>query len=268
MFYKVNWIKTHLSIVPFLCFVCNSIAQTNPDKVSHAEPLYFDLVRDLGARKGEREFNAGVDIKNVKRCNEQEYLIEYEFAPVNCLGVEVEADFSYFRKAADNIEILNHKLECLKLSTQYSFFVSRTLKTTLAIGYTQIIDFEHFNYNRKTDLFSGAVYSPFFIAAKRWNKNLHTLVYASPLLKYDSTINSWVLNWQINTSFLCPIPGTVHFTGVELNHEINKGEYILTIRPQIKIKLSRKFAIGAVAGVPINKSNKNYGSFLRIIYEP
>lgn len=27
-----------------------------PDKVHHAEPLYNDLVRDLGARKGEKEF--------------------------------------------------------------------------------------------------------------------------------------------------------------------------------------------------------------------
>ena len=26
-----------------------------PDKVLHAEPLYIDLIRDLGARKGEKE---------------------------------------------------------------------------------------------------------------------------------------------------------------------------------------------------------------------
>ena len=30
-----------------------------PAKISHAEPLYLDLVRDLGARKGEREWNVG-----------------------------------------------------------------------------------------------------------------------------------------------------------------------------------------------------------------
>ena len=28
-----------------------------PDKVLHAEPLYIDLIRDLGARKGEKEYN-------------------------------------------------------------------------------------------------------------------------------------------------------------------------------------------------------------------
>jgi hypothetical protein len=31
-----------------------------PDKVLHAELLYIDLIRDLGARKGEKEW---------KRCN-------------------------------------------------------------------------------------------------------------------------------------------------------------------------------------------------------
>lgn len=29
-------------------------------KVLHAEPLYIDLIRDLGARKGEREWNVGL----------------------------------------------------------------------------------------------------------------------------------------------------------------------------------------------------------------
>lgn len=28
-------------------------------KILHAEPLYIDLIRDLGARKGEKEWNVG-----------------------------------------------------------------------------------------------------------------------------------------------------------------------------------------------------------------
>jgi hypothetical protein len=31
-----------------------------PPKVLHAEPLYIDLIRDLGARKGEKEWNVGL----------------------------------------------------------------------------------------------------------------------------------------------------------------------------------------------------------------
>ena len=31
-----------------------------PLKIEHAEPLFIDLIRDLGARKGEREWNVGM----------------------------------------------------------------------------------------------------------------------------------------------------------------------------------------------------------------
>lgn len=33
-----------------------------PDKVLHAEPLFIDLIRDLGARKGEKEWNVGLGL--------------------------------------------------------------------------------------------------------------------------------------------------------------------------------------------------------------
>jgi hypothetical protein len=32
------------------------------DKVLQAEPLYIDLIRDLGARKGEHEWNVGIGL--------------------------------------------------------------------------------------------------------------------------------------------------------------------------------------------------------------
>ena len=35
------------------------------DKVLHAEPLYIDLIRDLGARKGEREWNIGLGMTDI-----------------------------------------------------------------------------------------------------------------------------------------------------------------------------------------------------------
>lgn len=264
----MNKIKTYFSAVAIFVFVSNCIAQTKPDKVSHAEPLYFDLVRDLGARKGEKEINIGTDFTNIKNYNENAFLVEYEFAPINRLGFEVEADFSFFRRTAENVEVPNHKLECLRFSTQYSFFVSTKLKTTLAVGYTQIVEFTDFKHYGKSNFFTGTVYNPFFVAAKRWGENFHTLVYTSPLLEHDFVTNKLAVNWQINTSFLCTIPQTKHFAGVELNHEINNGKYELTIRPQIKIKFSKKLAIGIVTGIQINKPNESCSSFLRIIYEP
>ena len=72
-------IKTSLVLTLLLASSAYSIAQiTNsqndsiyiqqvegskgPDKVLHAEPHYGDLIRDLGAGKGEKEWNRGVGL--------------------------------------------------------------------------------------------------------------------------------------------------------------------------------------------------------------
>lgn len=51
-----------------------------PDKVLYAEPLFIDLIRDLGARKGEKEWNFGMGLTDFKSYDEYEFLAEYEFA--------------------------------------------------------------------------------------------------------------------------------------------------------------------------------------------
>jgi hypothetical protein len=87
-------------------------------------------------------------------------------------------------------------------------------------------------------------------------------------LEHDFAKNSLALNWQINTSFHYVIPQTKHFIGVEFNKEINNTKIEMTIRPQIKMKLTTRLAIGIITGIPINKHNEGCSSFLRIIYEP
>ena len=53
-----------------------------PNKVTHAEPLYIDLIRDLGARKGEREWNVGLGLTDRSDYDEYITLVEYEWAPI------------------------------------------------------------------------------------------------------------------------------------------------------------------------------------------
>src|SRR5690606_32307540 len=62
---------------------------SEPTKVLHAEPLYIDLIRDLGARKGEKEWNLGLGITDKNKYDEYLALVEYEWAPLNRLGLEV-----------------------------------------------------------------------------------------------------------------------------------------------------------------------------------
>lgn len=262
-------IKTYLTLAFLSVLTNNSLAQTNAklDKVSHAEPLYFDLVRDLGARKGEKEINIAADFSKSKNHNEYAFLVEYEFAPINRLGLEVEADFSFFKRTGNTSEILSSKLESLRFSAQYSFLVSTKLKTTLAVGYTQILECTDFNLYGKENLITATVYNPFFVAAKRWGSQFHTLIYIGPLLEHHFLKDNLDLNWQINASAHFVVPGTKHFIGIELNEEIINNKSEITIRPQVKIKFNEKLALGIVTGLPVNHKKENYSSFFRIIYE-
>ena len=71
------------------CYSAFAQTQSKPVKVSHVEPIFQDLVRDLGARKGEKEFNLGADFSSGAHYSENGYLAEYEFAPINRLGLEL-----------------------------------------------------------------------------------------------------------------------------------------------------------------------------------
>lgn len=266
-------IKRHLtaglligsSIIP-----CNASAQnknSKPDKVAHAEPLYFDLVRDLGARKGEKELNIGSDFSSASGYHKNILLAEYEFAPVDRLGLEVEADVALYNGIVPQAEVPHNKLECLRLSAQYSFLVSPRHQATLAAGYTQIVSFSAFRPGENERFISGMVYNPFFVAAKRWGRNIHTLVYCSPLILHNIGSAATGIQWQLNTSLHYTIPKTKNFIGIECNQEIRQGKQTFTLRPQVKIQISKNLAAGLVAGLPVAQKEERVSTFVRIIYE-
>jgi len=246
----------------FICALATSIAglaQENkslPDKIHHAEPLYNDLVRDLGARKGEKEFNVGADIKRTRSADEFGYLLEYEFAPIDRLGLEAETDFTYSRSRMANVSSSN-QLERLRLSSQYSFYVSKKHATTLAVGYTQIFNFVD----------GGTAFNPFFIAAKNWNSNWHALVYTGPELAYHYASSKMNMIWQFNTSFHYTVPQTDHFIGIEVNQEISSDEIRTILHPQIKLGLNNKLAIGMAVGLPLSGKEKTLSGFWSLIYQ-
>lgn len=239
---------------------------SKPDKIAHAEPLYFDLVRDLGARKGEKELNIGSDFSSVSCYNKNTLLAEYEFAPLNRLGLEAEADLALY-KGMGQAEVPGNKLECIRLSAQYSFLVSSRHQATLAAGYTQIVEFREFRPSEQQRFVSGMVYNPFFVAAKRWGRNIHTLVYCSPLILQETGSRPSGIKWLLNASLHYTIPKTKNFIGIECSQEIRQGKTALTLRPQVKIQVSKSLAAGLVAGLPIGQKEERVSSFVRIIYE-
>lgn len=237
-----------------------------PLKIKHAEPLFYDLVRDLGARKGEKEFNIGADFKNASTFKEHALLAEFEFAPIHRLGLEAEADISLYTASRSQEKHPGNRLESIRLSGQYSFWVSSRYRGTMALGYTQILELTDFRNYGKGGLLTGAIGSPFFVVAKRWKANWHSLLYVSPLISYTVGEKGHAA-WMVNVAVHYTLPHTGHFIGVEMNTETDHGYCKVTLRPQIKLKLHPRLAAGFVAGVPLAAQEEGFSSFIRLIYE-
>lgn len=242
-----------------------------PEKVLHAEPLYIDLIRDLGARKGEREWNVGLGLTDNTSHDKYTALVEYEFAPVNRLGFEIELPFSFYYRTNGQVakdSIPRSGLNGLKLATQYSFFVSEKLKTSMALGYIHEFEMVPFNRYRSSKIYAGNIYNPFFVAAKRWGNNFHTLLYTGPVMGQHLGSHHVQTTWQINTNLHYMISGTRNFIGIEFNKELHKEDFDMTIRPQMRVGIAENLLIGIVAGIPIKREVERFSTFVRFIYEP
>ena len=244
-----------------------------PLKLLHAEPLYIDLIRDLGARKGEKEWNFGLGLIDNLTYDEYEALVEYEWAAFNRLGFEVELPFSFYYNGAglihDSVQQKpGSRLSSLKLATQWTFMVNEKAKTSLAIGYLHEFLLPAFrNYNNEAGL-TGHAYQPFFIAAKRWKSNFHTLLYTGPIFEFERANGKWHNLVQSHLSFHYMLPGTRNFVGMETNTYFNRSDFDMTIRPQMRLGITDHLLIGIVAGIPVKRENQRMSTFFRIIYEP
>ncbi len=243
--------------------------QKEPDKVLHAEPLYIDLIRDLGARKGEKEWNLGLGLTDNLRFDSYEALIEYEWAPADRLGLEVELPFTFYSpvNGTANDSVPSNRLNSIKIAAQWSFFVNEPMATSMAFGYINEFELSDFRAFGKPFL-RGNIYNPFLVVAKRWGNNFHSLIYTGPLVEQDFRTNRFHTTYDVNTSFHYMIPGTRNFIGVEFNKSISRGNFDMTMRPQMRLGIADNLLIGIVAGIPVSRENERLSSFVRLIWEP
>lgn len=241
----------------------------NPDKVLHAEPLYIDLIRDLGARKGEKEWNIGIGLTDNLNFDAYEALIEYEWAPIDRLGFEVELPFTFYtpQLGINRNSIPSNGLNSIKLATQWSFFVSEPMATSMAVGYINEFELSDFR-NFGQPFIKGNIYNPFFVVAKRWGSNFHSLMYTGPRIEQIFETNKFQTTYDINTSFHYMITGTRNFVGIEFNKTLDYGKLDTTLRPQMRLGIADNLLIGIVAGIPISRENQRFSSFWRLIWEP
>lgn len=242
-----------------------------PLKINHAEPVYIDMIRDLGARKGEKELNLGWQMNQKTNYMEQGGFIEYEFSPLNRLGLEVEIPFNYYyTDLSKNSEPLpNEKIEGIKLAAQYTFLVSPKYQASMAFGTIYELELHSYKtFSRNKQALIGNDLNPFLIVAKRFGQNFHTLIYTGPVFHREFQSTEHYVEYQINLSAHYILPHTKNFIGIEINQEIIQDKPETIIRPQIKLKLAQGIALGLATGIPTQPKNSGLSFIARLIYEP
>lgn len=239
-------------------------------KVKHAEPLFNDIMRDLGARKGEAEWNVGFGIADYKTHTEYFGFIEYEWAVADRWGLEVEVPFSFNKTLGmANPNVPNNRIEGVKLATQYTFLVNEEAQLSMGVGY--IHEFE-LNYLKNLDgdgpLFIGMRMNPMFIAAKNFC-NFSAMLIAGPVFENHFHTGVTDVLGTVNASIMYVVPGTQNFVGIENNMDFDKDNFQYYLRPQVKVGVLHNLAIGLVTGIPVSSSRTAKMDFLtRIIWEP
>ncbi|WP_131960261.1 HAEPLYID family protein [Dyadobacter psychrotolerans] len=248
----------------------DSIQPKRPLKIRHAEPLYMDLIRDLGARKGEKEWNVGYGIEGHKDYTINHSFVEYEFSPMNRLGLEVEVPFAFYRtvNGSEATDIPRNRIEGLKLAAQYTFLVSEKHQMSMAGGYMhEFRTHSFYSIDHGRGMLKGNTMSPFLIVAKKWGSRINSMVYTGPEWEFTPGEVKRELFYQVNASVHYVLPSG-NFVGVEMNDEFTDKVNSLVFRPQMKLILNSRLALGLVTGIPTNFKNNGMSFMTRIIYEP
>lgn len=240
-----------------------------PLKILHAEPLFIDLIRDLGARKGEKEWNVGIGMTDNLKFDSYEALVEYEWAPIDRLGFEVELPFTFYSPVGGSLRdsVPSNRLNSIKIATQWTFLVNDPMAMSMAVGYINEFELSDFR-NFGQPFIKANIYNPFFVVAKRWGTNFHSLIYTGPMIEQNFSTHKFHTTYDVHTSFHYMISGTRNFIGIEFNKTFNKGDFDMTLRPQMRVGIAENLLIGIVTGIPVNRENQRLSSFLRLIWEP
>ena len=240
-----------------------------PVKVKHAEPLYIDLIRDLGARKGEKEWNVGFGLIDNLNHDEYEALVEYEWAVADRIGLEVELPFLFYSSNSLSKESApSNRIESIKLAGQWSFIVNPKTKSSLALGYINELEFVDLDVMDSKNVFQENIFNPFVIAAQRIGANWHSLIYTGPNWKYALNNGHVTSGYEAHFNLHYMIPNTNNFVGFETNMNWERGDFITILRPQMRVDVTEEIKLGLVVGVPLEKADERMSFFIRMIWEP
>ena len=258
---------------------CQKEKKEEPTK--HYMPLYLDIPAEMNVKKGYKEINVAGGYADFNDFNGVRTLLEYDFAPIDKLGFEIEVPFVFVNQKTNTIQHEStdavvpeeggavKSAMALRVGFNYSLFNNTKTKTSVSVGYFnefELTPFEHFG----KPLLEGNVYNPFVAVAKIWGNRLHTMIYTGPAIKQSLEHHTTKTAYRFNTivSFRFGKGGRESFAGIECNQtwaQHDAGQMIL--RPQIQLAITENWKLGFVAGIPIASNNHFNGSgFLRLIY--
>jgi hypothetical protein len=195
------------------------------------EPMIFDMMRPLGAQKGEMEVNALAMTTSPFRPREAEWAPELEYAFADGKAIEFELPFNGAR------------LEALKLGLQAAFGASADGRSAHGVQYLGI-------YDRDTGRYSNAL---LYMAGHRFNARWSTMNMIGLddiALKRRNGRNAMLLN---HATFYDVNAGTV--AGVELN-VAGGAERLVRVAPQLHQRLADKINVQAAAGVEKHRHHR------------
>ena len=276
----------HFSISTFLLlFSFSAFCQEEKKEdvaLKHYMPLYLDIPAEMNVKKGYKEINVAGGYADFEHFSGQRALIEYDFAPTDKLGFEIEMPFIFVKQKTqtttttgqDDVIVPEEggaakSANALRIGFNYALFASQKAKTSVSVGYFNELEFTPFEHFGKP-LFEGNIYNPFVAVAKIWGTRLHSMVYTGPAIKQSFEHHETKTIYRFNTilSYRFGSGNKESFIAMECNQTWANGDAgQLVLRPQIQVELTEKFKLGFVGGIPIATANHLSGSgFLRLIY--
>ena len=268
-------------ILTIIALNANSQSQKNTEtELKHYMPLYLDIPAEMNVKKGYKEINIASGYADFRDFKGQKALIEYDFAPIDKLGFEIEVPFTFVQEkialptTTQEYDVPEEgsapsNAMALRLGFNYSLYASQKSKTSISIGYFNEFELTPFNHFGKP-LLEGNVYNPFIAVAKIWGSRLHTMIYTGTATKQSFEHHQTTTAVRFNTivTYRFGKENKESFIGIESNQTwANKANGQMVLRPQAQIQVKENLKLGFVLGVPVATSNHlNASGFMRLIY--
>lgn len=241
---EVFWLFLLLLLVCTKGFAQNKKQET----VEIPEPLNFDLVRGLGAAKGELEINA---------------LAEFPFSDISTKGIDwaPEIEYALFDGFAVELEfpINNGELEAYKMAIQYTIGQSNSK----FIHGLQVMA-ESYTHENLTEL------NLLYVPAYRFNEVWSAMGIFGVMLEYGSDRAEQDYTLVLNASLFANL--NHHWVlGLEVNNTnttfqlIDTNEMILHVLPQVHYEMDNGLAFQFGLGPKFDQGNTSSSALLRVI---